>query len=430
MFVLDQHASVELEKLSGIVQRITFHSVETGYTVLKVSSFQKPQEEIAVIVHQSKVFAGATLDFFGQWTNHPQYGLQFKASRVVERKPATTHALEKYLGSGLIKGVGPITAKKIVKHFGEKTLDVFDSSMERLTEVPGIAEGKLDMIRKAWIEHQEIRNVMLFLQAHQISTLFAVKIYKTYGNAAIEVVKSNPYRLAQDIHGIGFFSADKVALSLGLAQDSPERIGAAIDHVLQNSRQEGHCYLTQEQISQGVTELLSLEDAAALDTSLQQLEQNGELKIRLVPDEKGEMQKCFYAHSLYYDEQYIATIVKQFVSQKVSSNKRELLQNLEVYCKSHRITLSEEQQRSVLQIATEPLSILTGGPGCGKTTTTRALVGVLQSMGKQVMLAAPTGRAAQRMSEVIGMEAKTIHRLLEWDVAKGGFKRNEQYTLS
>ena len=340
MFVLDQETSVELEKLSGIVQRITFHSVETGYTVLKVSSFQKPQEEIAVIVHQSKVFAGATLDFYGQWTTHPQYGLQFKASRVVERKPATTHALEKYLGSGLIKGVGPITARKIVKHFGEKTLDVFDASMERLTEVPGIAEGKLDMIRKAWIEHQEIRSVMLFLQDHQISTLFAVKIYKTYGNAAIEVVKTNPYRLAQDIHGIGFFSADKVALSLGLAKDSPERIQAAIEHVLQNSREEGHCYLTQEQIIQGVVELISLEDTTALEASLQAMEQKGELKTRFVPDEQGGMQKCFYAHSLYYDEQYIVTKVKQLVSQQVSMNRDGLLQNLELYCRFHRITLS------------------------------------------------------------------------------------------
>ncbi len=429
MFIPDQQSSAELEKLSGIVQRITFHSVETGYTVLKVSSFQKPQEALTVIVHQSKVFAGATLDFYGQWTHHPQFGLQFKASKVIERKPATTHALEKYLGSGLIKGVGPITARKIVKHFGEKTLDVFDASMDRLTEVPGIAEGKLDMIRKAWTEHQEIRNVMLFLQAHQISTLFAVKIYKMYGNAAIEIVKTNPYRLAKDIHGIGFFSADKVALSLGMDKDAPERIGAAIEHVLQNAREEGHCYLTQEQLENGVVEILSLEDPTALDATLQALEQKGELRIRFVPDEQGRMQKCFYAHSLYYDEQYIATKVKQFVSQHVSSNRGELLQHLEAYCWLHQITLSEEQHRSVLQIATEPLAILTGGPGCGKTTTTRALVGVLQSIGRQVMLAAPTGRAAQRMSEVIDMEAKTIHRLLEWDVSKGGFKRNEQNTL-
>ncbi len=429
MSLPDQPSSIEPEKLSGIVRRITFHSIETGYTVLKVSSFQKPHEELTVVVHQCKVFAGATLDFYGQWTHHPQYGLQFKASKIIERKPATAHALEKYLGSGLIKGVGPVTARKIVKHFGETTLDIFDSSIERLTEVPGIAEGKLEMIEKAWLEHQEIRSVMLFLQDHQISTLFAVKIYKTYGNAAIEVVRTNPYRLARDIHGIGFFSADKIALSLGLAKDSPERIKAAIEHVLQNSREDGHCFLTLEQIIEGVRELLSLEETVATEACLQSLEQKGELKTRFIPDENGGRQKCFYAHSLYYDEQYIAVRVKQLVTQQVSTEGKGLLQHLQAYCKEHQITLSEEQQQGVLQITTEPLSILTGGPGCGKTTTTRVLAGVLQRIGKQVMLAAPTGRAAQRMSEVIGMESKTVHRLLEWDASKGGFKRNEQYTL-
>ena len=184
----DKHTPAGPEKLSGIVKRVTFHSAETGYTVLKVNSFQRPHEETAVIVHQSKVFAGATMDFFGEWSNHPSYGLQFKATKVIERKPATANALEKYLGSGLIKGVGPVTAKRIVRHFGDKTLDIFESSIERLTEVEGIARLKLEMISNAWTEHQEIRNVMLFLQSHQISTLFAVKIYKTYGNEAIEIV--------------------------------------------------------------------------------------------------------------------------------------------------------------------------------------------------------------------------------------------------
>ena len=421
--------SAELEKLSGIVKRITFHSVETGYTVLKVNSFQKPNEELTVVVHQSKVFAGATMDFYGEWSNHPSYGLQFKASKAIERKPATANALEKYLGSGLIKGVGPVTAKRIVKHFGDKTLDVFESNIEKLTEVEGIAKLKLEMISKAWVEHQEIRNVMLFLQSHNISTLFAVKIYKTYGNDAIEVVTKNPYRLAADIYGIGFFSADKVAQSFGLAPDSPQRIQAGIEHVLQNAREEGHCYLTQQQIIQAVGELLSLPNLSAIEEMLQEMEQKEELKIRLLPDEVGVIQKCFYAHSLYYDEQYIAVKVKQLTAQAIKVNQEHLQQDLDVFCQVNHITLSEEQQESVLQIAAKRLSILTGGPGCGKTTTTRALVGVLQFMNKKVLLAAPTGRAAQRMSEVIGLEAKTIHRLLEFDPLQGGFKRNEQEPL-
>ena len=429
MQALDRKTSNEPDKLSGIVKRVTFHSAETGYTVLKVNSFQRPQEDLTVLVHQSKVFAGATVDLYGEWTTHPSYGLQFKASRVIERKPATAHALEKYLGSGLIKGVGPVTARRIVRHFGDRTLDVFESSMERLTEVQGIATLKLEMISKAWVEHQEIRNVMLFLQSHSISTLFAVKIYKTYGNDAIEIVRTNPYRLAADIYGIGFFSADKVALSLGLAQDSTQRVQAAIGHVLQNAREQGHCYLTQEQIVQAVAQLLSLAASAAIEANLLGMERQGELKIRLLPDERGMAQKCFYAHSLYYDEQYIATRVSQLASRQISLNRAHLPGDLEGFCQQHQITLSEEQRQSVLQIATRRLSILTGGPGCGKTTTTRALVGLLQLMARKVMLAAPTGRAAQRMSEVIGTEARTIHRLLEWDPAKGGFKRNEQEPL-
>ncbi|WP_347160353.1 SF1B family DNA helicase RecD2 [Pontibacter chitinilyticus] len=417
------------EKLSGIVKRVTFHSAETGYTVLKVNSFQRPLEDLTVTVHQCKVFAGATVDFYGEWTNHPSYGLQFKASAVVERKPATANALEKYLGSGLIKGVGPVTAKRIVRHFGDKTLEVFENSIEKLTQVEGIAKLKLEMISKAWREHQEIRNVMLFLQSHGISTLFAVKIYKTYGNEAIEIVTSNPYRLASDIYGIGFFSADKVALSLGLKEDSAPRLQAAIGHVLQNARQEGHCYLTQQQVLEGVGALLSLKDAAAVEENLRVMEQKEELKVRLLPDEHGGHQSCFYAHSLYYDELCIADKVKELAAHKVKVQQGDLAQDLEVFCQLHQITLSEEQRESVLQIASERLAILTGGPGCGKTTTTRALVGVLQLMGKQVLLAAPTGRAAQRMGEVIGLEAKTIHRLLEWDPAKGGFKRGEEEPL-
>lgn len=429
MPVLNSQPVADLHRLSGIVQRITFHSPETGYTVLKVKPLEKPHEEVTVLVHQAKVFAGATVDFYGTWTTHPRFGLQFRAARIEEQKPASAHALEKYLGSGLIKGVGPVTARKIVRHFKDQTLEVFDHRIDQLTQVPGIAQAKLETIRKAWAAHREISNVMLFLQAHGLSTLFAVKIYKTYGNAAVEMVKTNPYRLAKDIYGIGFFSADKVALSLGLQSASPERIQAAISHVLQAARTGGHCYLTEEQITKAVTELLSLSPNPVIQASLVHLEKSEELKTRLLPDETGRPQKCFYAQSLYFDEQYVAQKIKQLVSLPVRANRETLRERLNLYCALHRITLSGEQETSVLGIAAGRLNILTGGPGCGKTTATRALVGLLQSAGKKVLLAAPTGRAAQRMSEVIGTEAKTIHRLLEWNAAKGRFKHNEESTL-
>ncbi len=425
----DLQLSEGLEKLSGIVKRITFHSVETGYTVLKVNSFQKPQEELTIIVHQSKVFAGATMDFYGEWKMHASHGLQFAASRVVERKPATAHALEKYLGSGLIKGVGPVTARRIVRHFGDKTLDIFDTSIDKLTEVQGIARQKLDMITRAWTEHQEIRNVMLFLQSHNISTLFSVKIYKTYGNEAIGIVKNNPYRLATDIYGIGFFSADRIALGMGLEVDSSQRIQAAISHVLQNAREEGHCYLTQQQIFDAVNALLSLNSDAVVKKELVEMETAEDLKTRRLPDAGGDLQTCYYARSLYYDELYIAGKVARLARLRIKLDQASLRKELRAYCQLQGITLSEEQEQSVVKIAGRRLAILTGGPGCGKTTTTRALVGLLQAWGRKIMLAAPTGRAAQRMSEVIGGEAKTIHRLLEWDRAKGGFKRTEEDPL-
>lgn len=418
-----------LDKLSGIVKRVTFHSAETGWSVLKVTPFQRDKDEIAVIVHQSKVFAGATIDFYGEWVNHPKFGRQFKALRVEERKPATANALEKYLGSGLIKGVGPVTAKRIVKYFGSDTLDIFEHDIARLTEVPGIAQLKLASIQKAWTEHQEIRNVMMFLQSHGISTLYAVKIYKTYGQEAVSIVSENPYRLSEDIYGIGFFSADKVALSLGLAPDSSARIKAAIGHVLQNAREEGHCYLTKEQILEQVQELISLNAPDRISNELQDMEKADELKTRHLLDAAEQVQACYYAHSLYFDENYIADKARQMAGGQLKLKLDKLQQWMQNFCQQQGVQLSDEQEASILQLVSRRLGILTGGPGCGKTTTTRVLVALLQGMQKEVLLAAPTGRAAQRMSEVIGLEAKTIHRLLEWDPAAGGFKRKEESPL-
>ena len=198
-----------MEVLSGVVERVTFFSEETGWSVLKVSPFNQPKDLVTVTVHQAKIFAGATVQFEGEWTEHAQYGHQFKATQFFEKKPASSAALEKYLGSGLIYGVGPKTAKKIVSYFKQDTMDVFEDEIERLKEVRGIAQKKLEKIKSSWTKHREIRNVMIFLQTHGISTLFAVKIYKQYGNNAINIVQGNPYRLSKDIFGIGFFSADQ-----------------------------------------------------------------------------------------------------------------------------------------------------------------------------------------------------------------------------
>lgn len=433
--------NTRLEKLSGIVARITFHSPESGWTVLKVAPFDRPGDEVAVIVHQSKVFAGATMAFYGNWAQHPKFGEQFKAVKVEELKPASANALEKYLGSGLISGVGPAFAKRIVKHFGKDTLEVFDTNIDRLMEVPGIAQKKLKTIINAWEEHKDIKDVMLFLQSYDISTLFAVKIYKTYGKEAIKVVSENPYRLAKDIYGIGFFSADKVALSMGLGTDSEQRIRAAIEHVLAASREEGHCYLATAQISKQVNELLESTLDERVQPLLETMEKAGDIKTRqLTPPHIGKAKPpltdtseatatCYYAPSIFYDEEFIAKKVIQLSQYHVPVDVTRMNSWIAKYREKYGVSLSDEQQQAVTSIAGCGFSILTGGPGCGKTTTTRVLVGLLNAMGKKVILGAPTGRASQRMTEVIGLQAKTLHRLLEWQPAQGGFKKNEQEPL-
>ncbi|HHB75355.1 MAG TPA: recombinase RecD [Desulfobulbus sp.] len=413
------------EKLCGIVERVTYHNPDNGWSVLKVTPFSGHGELVTVTVHQMQVFAGATMEFVGNWTIHQRFGRQFKANRAVERKPADAGALEKYLGSGLIKGVGPKTARKIIRHFGRETLDVFEHDIGRLIEVPGIARKKLASISRAWAEHRSVREVMMFLQSHGISTLFAVRIYKKYGDDAIALVRENPYRLAADFYGIGFFSADKIALSLGFADNSPLRIRAAIRHVLSAGREQGHCYLTADQIHKSVHELLHFSPGDNLDKLLEEMHAASELCVRNVNDISKE-KRCFYARSLYYDEQYVAGRIRD-LCQKIPVDDDRVQSWLSRYAKHRTLQLSSGQQKAVRGIVAEQCSVLTGGPGCGKTTTTRVLVALLQAMGKSVVPAAPTGRAAQRMSEVIGLEAATIHRLLEYQGRD--FKRNESNPL-
>ena len=414
------------EVLKGIVDRVTFHNPDNGWSILRVTAFNNPHGQETVIVHQTKVFAGATMEFEGSWTIHPKHGRQFQATLAKEKKPATTAALEKYLGSGLIKGVGPKTAKKIVTYFDKQTLDIFEEDIERLTEVPGIAQKKLDMIRDAWTEHKAIREVMMFLQSHGISTLFAVRIYKEYGNAAIAMVTDDPYRLANDFYGIGFFSADKVALSIGLAPDSQQRIMAGIKHVLAASRDFGHCYLTASQINTQVKELLKLELSDKLSALLKYMENEKFLMVRELILTAGVREQCYYSKSLYFDELYVAKRISD-MGDPPKIEKIRVDRWISLYCKAKNISLSDEQADAVKGIVSEKFSVLTGGPGCGKTTTTLVIVKLIEAMGATVLLAAPTGRAAQRMTDIIGKESKTIHRLLGWQGGK--FKKDEETPL-
>ncbi|MGD9309286.1 MAG: AAA family ATPase [Desulfosarcina sp.] len=415
------------ERLRGVVDRVTFHNADSGWSVLRVRPADAPHRQETVIVHQTKVFAGATMEFYGAWTVNQKYGRQFNATRAVEHRPATSAALEKYLGSGLIKGVGPKTAEKIVRHFGDQTLDVFEGDIQRLTEVPGIAKKKLRTISAAWAEHRAIREVMMFLQSHGISTLYAVRIYKAYGDAAIAEVTQDPYCLARDFYGIGFFSADKIALSIGLERNSHQRIVAGIVHVLAASRDFGHCYLTDVQIQAQTTDLLGLDVSDRLSALLGEMEAAGRLMVRERETSERLPQRCYYSKGLYFDELTVARTIAA-MDRPVSMDMKRVKRWIDTYCRVNRIALSEEQATAVQQIVGRQFSVLTGGPGVGKTTTTLVLVKLLEAINRRVLLAAPTGRAAQRMTDVIGREAKTIHRLLEWQM--GRFNRNQANPLA
>ena len=414
------------ERLRGIVDRVTYHNADNGWSVLRVLPSNNPHQPQTVIVHQTRVFTGATMEFIGAWTVKPKYGRQFNATCAVELKPATSAALEKYLGSGLIKGVGPKTAKKIVRYFDKETLDIFEGDIDRLTEVPGIAEKKLGTIRAAWIEHRAVREVMMFLQSHGISTLYAVRIYKAYGDQAIAIVTEDPYRLARDLYGIGFFSADKVALSIGLETDSRQRIMAGIGHVLAASRDFGHCYLTEVQIREQTDDLLALDVGDRLPALLDDMKASGMLMMRRREAPDGSTERCYYSKTLYFDELYVARKIAR-MDESVPIDMDRVQRWIGNYCRTSRIRLSDEQAAAVQGIVGRQFSVLTGGPGVGKTTTTLVLVKLLEALHARVLLAAPTGRAAQRMTDVIGQESKTIHRLLEWQL--GRFKKNEEDPL-
>ena len=415
------------ETIKAVVERVTYHDEDTGWSVLRTVPVGRLSEPVIVTVHQTNIFPGATLEFCGRWIQHSKFGRQFKAFSAVEKKPASAAALERYLGSGLIKGVGPITAARIVRHFGSETLEVFENEIDKLLEVPGIARKKLKQIREAWHEHSAVRDVMIFLQSHGISTLFAVRIFKQYGDKAISLVSANPYRLASDFYGIGFHTADKVALSLGMALDSPQRIMAAIRHVLAGSREFGHCYLIEKQIASQVHDLVQVSVRQSLPVLLVELERAGDLKVRQLLDESQKPLTCFYARPLYYAEELVAEKVRK-MCQTVPVNSRNVAINLARFSKKEGIKLSAEQTSSITHILGQKFSILTGGPGCGKTTTIKLLYAMLRSLDYSIALAAPTGRAAQRMEEVIGAEAKTIHRLLEWQ--GGRFKRCRDNTIN
>lgn len=407
-----------MEYLTGIVERITYVNEENGFTVIKIRS-RGFSELVTVVGNLAAVHVGSVLRLKGEWKHDSKYGRQFSAADYRETLPATAAGIEKYLGSGLIKGIGPVYARRIVQYFKEDTLRVIEESADYLIKVDGIGPKRVEIIKKAWQEQKEIKNVMLFLQSSGVSTAYAVKIYKTYGDESISVVKTNPYRLADDVWGIGFKTADRIARQLGFDKNSYERCRSGIIYTLNELANEGHCYATREQLLAETMEILELEEGLIQSTLDRMIDENS-----VILDED-----VIYLPPFYFSEAGTARRIKEILAGRtISPAQVDVERIISGIRREYGLEYDETQLAAIRTAAVSKFMVLTGGPGTGKTTTTLAIIRVFQKMGCRVLLAAPTGRAAKRMAETTGMEAKTIHRLLEYKPSEG-YQKNDRNPL-
>lgn len=432
-----QHFTV---KIRGVVERITYQNPENGYTVLKCA-VKSYKELVTVIGSLLDVNVGSVLLIYGNWKVDSRYGRQFAAESWEETLPATVFGIEKYLGSGLIKGVGPKYAKKIVAQFGIETLEVIETDISRLQEVDGIGKKRIQMIRDSWERQKEIKNVMLFLQDHGVSTSFAAKIYRQYGNESLDKMKENPFQMADDIWGIGFKTADGIAQKLGFAKEAYVRLRSGIMYTLSNLADEGHVFAYQEQLITKAAELLEAEESSIVMT-LDQMIADKDLICETVDykTDQAEM-KAIYLPAFYYAEAGVAGKLKRLAqapaadrlwhalmdARQKTGNESLSIDVSKIQEKVH-MEYDEIQADAIRKAAVSKVMVLTGGPGTGKTTTTQGIIAAYRSFGLKILLAAPTGRAAKRMTEATGLEAKTIHRLLECKPPEG-YQKNEDNPL-
>ena len=414
-----------MERLRCAVERITYRNEENGYTVLRCRA-KGFQDLVTVVGSMPETHVGSVLQLEGEWRLDAKYGRQFSVSAFEETMPATAYGIEKYLGSGLVKGIGPKFAHRIVRAFGAETLDIIEETPERLLEVPGIGQVRVDRIRKSWAEQKEIRNIMLFLQGHDVSTGHATKIYKTYGADSIRVVQENPYRLADDIWGIGFRTADTIARRMGFEPDRPERLRSGLLYTLNRLADEGHGFATGHQLLQAGQELLEVE-AGPLETVLRGMTDSQDLITEEYSADNGARETAIYLPPYYHAEAGTAKRLKELLRALPSVTVRQ--EGLEERVQRRTgMQYDEVQLRAIRTAAESKVLVLTGGPGTGKTTTTQGMIAAFRETGAKILLAAPTGRAAKRLTESTGLEAKTIHRLLEMKPPEG-YQRNAENPL-
>lgn len=410
---------MEKSTIKGVVERITFQSPETGYTVLRFKA-SRHNDLVTVVGMLMDVVVGTNLEINGVWKVDKKYGQQFEAHTWQEVMPATVYGIEKYLGSGLIKGIGPKYAKKIVAKFGADTLDIIEENIERLGEVEGIGKKRIQQIKFSWVRQREIKNVMVFLQSHDVSSAYAAKIYKAYGNDAVKRVQENPYQLADDIWGIGFKTADTIAVKMGIEKDEFNRLRSGIKYALGELGNEGHVFAYREQLIKKGKELLDVTESQ-LDEAIERMMKNDDLKVE---------EDAIYLPPFYYAEIGAAKRLRMIISAEAEENifTKDQMVDLGRIQKTLGISYDDVQAEAIHRAANSKVMVLTGGPGTGKTTTTQGIIQAFLDKGLSILLAAPTGRAAKRMSEATGREAKTIHRLLEFKPPEG-YKRNEENPL-
>lgn len=410
------------EYLSGTIERITYHNSDNGFCVICVK-VKGHKDLVTVTGNVPSISAGEYIKCSGIWHNDRNHGKQFKADFLKSLPPETLEGIERYLGSGLIKGIGAHFAKKLVSAFGDKVFEVIENKPALLSSVEGIGKIRAQSICSNWQDQKIIREIMVFLQSHGVGTTRATRIYKTYGEKAIEVVSQNPYQLAKDIRGIGFVSADTIAGDLGIAKDSLVRARAGVAHVLLEATSDGHCGLPKEILVQNSAKLLEIEK------DLIELAIAEEIKLKsLVTDTLNNIDTIFLA-SYYVYEKNIAKILLNLAKSSVSWDKTDTTAIIPLVEEELNITLAESQKLAIDKALDNRLMVITGGPGTGKTTLVNSLLKTLAAKKLNIKLCAPTGRAAKRLSESTGLEATTIHRLLEIDPTYGGFKRNEESPL-
>ncbi len=418
------------EALEGQLERVVYRNDQSLYTVAKLKVPGVP-EPVTVVGKLAGVAPGEMLKLSGTWEVHPKFGRQFKASSYSASLPAKVHGIQKYLGSGLIRGIGPEMAERLVDRFGDKSLEVIEHRSEELLDVPGIGEKRLEMIRKAWAEQREIRDVMIFLQGHGVSTGYSAKIFKHYGHDAIRIVQENPYRLAADIFGIGFIIADRIAEKVGIPKDSVMRAEAGILHVLEKMCEAGHVYGVYDDVLKRTEALLQMSQDV-LERAFTSLLASKAIVLEDLGEQIGDSplgSKAVYLKAFYASETGLARRLQALLSVPMQPPALGPKQTEGIVQKRLAILLAKEQWAAVKTTLSSKVAIVTGGPGTGKTTLVRAILAVFESLGKRVLLAAPTGRAAKRLSEVTDREAKTIHRLLAYDFKGAGFQKNEQNPL-